>query len=95
MSDSTESRPKLEALKAILNQTLRISASDGRTFVGTFACVDKQKNVILTNTDEYREGGPVQGRYVAMVMIPWKLVRKVEAQMRQAGYEHAVESLYT
>lgn len=70
----------LAALSALLNQTLRISASDGRTFLGTFACVDKQKNVILTNTDEYRVGGPPQGRYVAMVMVPWRLVEKVEAQ---------------
>lgn len=86
MSDSSDVRVNVDALKCLLNQTLRISASDGRTFIGNFAAVDKQKNIILTNTDEYRVGGPVQGRYVSMIMMPWRLVRKVEAQSLRAVY---------
>ncbi|KAL5514504.1 hypothetical protein ACEPAG_2593 [Sanghuangporus baumii] len=70
------SRPRrtaVEALKDLLNRTLRIACSDGRTFVGTFVCVDKQLHIILANTDEYSMSKP-EGRYVTMVMVPWRLV---------------------
>ncbi len=88
MSNSTTTddmgRPAVSHIQALLQRTLRISISDGRLFVGTFACVDKQLNIVLTNTEEFRSGPPVsppaQGRYVTMVMIPWKFVTKVEAQ---------------
>jgi len=78
-------RPAVSQIKSFLQSVLRISISDGRLFVGTFACVDKQLNIVLTNTEEFRLGPPgspppVQGRYVTMVMIPWKFVTKVEAQ---------------
>ncbi|KLO05923.1 hypothetical protein SCHPADRAFT_706958 [Schizopora paradoxa] len=91
VADSTSSahsdRPAVSQVKSLLQRTLRVlvSISDGRLFVGTFACVDKQLNIVLTNTEEFRLGPPgspppVQGRYVTMVMIPWKFVTKVEAQ---------------
>ena len=85
-------RAKLEAL---LSQTLRITANDGRTFIGTFACIDKQKNIIITNTDEYRIGGPAHGRYVAMVMVPWRLVIKVEAHGQARPMNAIEEEMYT
>ncbi|KAL5521812.1 NAA38 [Sanghuangporus sanghuang] len=66
-------RPAVEALKDLLNRTLRIACSDGRVFVGTFVCVDKQLHIILANTDEYSMSKP-EGRYVTMVMVPWRLV---------------------
>lgn len=75
------SRPRVDAVKALLNQVLRISTTEGRIFIGTFVCVDKQKNIILANTDEYRVGGSPQGRYVTMVMLPWRLIEKVEASV--------------
>ena len=77
--NSVAHRPRVDAVKALLNQSLRISTSDGRIFIGTFVCVDKHKNIILANTDEYRIGGSPQGRYVTMVVLPWRLVEKVEA----------------
>lgn len=69
-------RPAVEALKELLNRTLRIACSDGRVFVGTFVCVDKQLNIILANADEYSVSKP-DGRYVTMVMVPWRLVVSV------------------
>lgn len=48
--------------------------------------MDKQLNIVLTNTDEYRvipgatEKVNERGRYVTMVMVPWRLVVKVEAR---------------
>lgn len=83
---TTVHRPAIDALKALLNEPLRIRTSDGRMFVGTFVCMDKQLNIVLTNTDEHRvmpgatEKVNERGRYVTMVMVPWRLVVKVEAR---------------
>jgi hypothetical protein len=66
--------------------------------------MDKDKNIILTSTEEYRleksgtyaKGSPwflqlvslqvlmlfrLLGRYVGMVMVPWRYVVKVEVEM--------------
>ncbi|EJD05348.1 uncharacterized protein FOMMEDRAFT_165802 [Fomitiporia mediterranea MF3/22] len=77
-SPRSQPRPAVSTLRALLNQTLRVTCSDGRVFVGTFVCVDKQLNLILANTDEYSANKP-EGRYVTMVMVPWRLVVSVEA----------------
>lgn len=80
MQTST-THPAVARLKGLLSRTLRICASDERIFIGTFVCVDKQGNVILTNTEEFRLGGSLtQGRHVGMIMVPWRMVLKVEAQ---------------
>lgn len=39
-------------------------------------CVDKQLNIVLANTDEYSPAKP-EGRYVTMVMVPWRLILRV------------------
>ncbi|EJT99102.1 hypothetical protein DACRYDRAFT_39269, partial [Dacryopinax primogenitus] len=59
----------------------RLSITDGRVFIGTFACIDKEKNLVLINADEYRfEEGRWMDRYVAMIMVPWDLVKTVECK---------------
>jgi len=75
----------LPRLRALLQQILRITITDGRVFIGTFAGTDKPLNIILINAEEYRIG-PGQnpdGRYVGQVMFPWKVVVKVEAHVRE------------
>lgn len=97
-------RRALDALTSTLNQYYRISIQDGRVFIGVFTCMDKDKNIILTSTEEYRleksgtyaKGSPwflqlvslqvlmlfrLLGRYVGMVMVPWRYVVKVEVEM--------------
>ncbi|KIO31146.1 hypothetical protein M407DRAFT_68321 [Tulasnella calospora MUT 4182] len=68
-----------EFLKSTLRLTYRITIQDGRIFLGNFACIDKQKNMILSNTYEYRANEP-KGRYVGLIMIPWRWVVKAEVQ---------------
>ncbi|OBZ80103.1 N-alpha-acetyltransferase 38, NatC auxiliary subunit [Grifola frondosa] len=80
----------IEHLKSLLKQPLRIAVEDGRVFLGTFAGTDKQLNVILVNTDEFRPAAGYQdanpnGRFVGQVMIPWRLVRRVEARSGSGG----------
>lgn len=76
----------VERLKGMLKQTIRVSVTDGRVFLGTFAGTDKQLNLLLINADEYRLGpdaGPegLEARYVGQIMVPWRLVVRVEGKL--------------
>lgn len=68
-------------LKSLLRQTLRISVVDGRVFIGSFFGTDKPLNIILADAEEYRVGLDENpgGRFVGQILIPWRLVMKVEA----------------
>src|SRR6202035_3791506 len=41
-----------------LNQRLRITIPDSRSFEGWFKCVDRECNVVLSGTEEFRDGAP-------------------------------------
>ncbi|KAF8797767.1 hypothetical protein BYT27DRAFT_7124781, partial [Phlegmacium glaucopus] len=74
-------------LQSFLQRLLRITTIDSRIFLGTFAGTDKP---ILINAEEYRiSQGPAQrvklnenGRYVGQVLLPWKMIVKVEVYER-------------
>ena len=76
----------LDSLQSILQQVLRITTVDSRIFMGVFAGTDKPLNIILINAEEYRitqnSGQKVEvsedGRYVGQVLLPWKMIVKVE-----------------
>ena len=83
-------------VQALLRQLLRITTTDGRIFIGTFAGTDKPLNIILVNTEEFRVG-PGQnpdGRFVGQVMLPWKIIVKVEAHMEPPGRDPSSDGLY-
>ena len=40
----------------LLGATVRARVRDGRTFVGTLRCVDKQRNIVIGNAREYHFG---------------------------------------
>lgn len=82
---SCEPRPTLDCLKHLLRQTLRVTISDTRIFIGSFAGTDQALNIILINTEEYYLGleESSNGRYVGQVVIPWRLVTKVEGENRE------------
>ena len=88
--------PALQRLQSFLRQPLRISINDGRIFLGTFAGTDKPLNILLANTEEYRIGATeeVEGRYVGQVLIPWRLVKKVEAAGQGRAGARDDESMY-
>ncbi|KAF8811384.1 hypothetical protein BYT27DRAFT_7029053, partial [Phlegmacium glaucopus] len=73
-------------LQSFLQCLLRITTIDNRIFLGAFAGTDKPLNIILINAEEYRiSQGPGQrvkfnenGRYVGQVLLPWKMIAKVE-----------------
>lgn len=70
----------ISRIRNLLQRTLRIFISDGRVFIGTFVCTDKERNIILTNTEEFRLGEIQQGRYVGMIMVPWKYIIRTEVE---------------
>ncbi|ORX88536.1 hypothetical protein K493DRAFT_236290 [Basidiobolus meristosporus CBS 931.73] len=76
----------IRTLRSYLNLKARIKATDGRIFLGTFMCIDKDKNIILAQTDEYRGVSPPppvyleEKRFVGLVMIPGKHLVKVEIE---------------
>lgn len=79
----------LSEIKQLLQKSLRITLTDGRIFLGTFAGTDKQLNILLINTDEFRLTPPElanpNGRFVGLVMIPRRLVVRIEAPCRDSG----------
>ena len=81
----------LDRIQSYLRQPLRISINDGRIFLGTFAGTDKPLNILLTNAEEYRAGmgQMLEGRFVGQILIPWKLVTKVEAQAQDSSQDQS------
>ncbi|KAI7852305.1 hypothetical protein BDC45DRAFT_192857 [Circinella umbellata] len=67
----------IKKLRSYLNFKTRITITDGRVFIGTFVCTDKQKNIILAQTKEFRGD---EHRMVGLVMIPGKHLVKVETE---------------
>nr|CAG8661095.1 2560_t:CDS:2 [Entrophospora candida] len=73
----SQDTPKIQQLRSYLNLRARITISDGRIFNGTFMCIDKYKNIILSQTEEFRNE---QKRFVGLVMIPGKHLVKAEIE---------------
>jgi small nuclear ribonucleoprotein (snRNP)-like protein len=98
MDESYEQRqehpPAVERLKELLCQNLRVTVTDGRIFIGSFAGTDQPLNILLLNTDEFRLGPDENpdGRYVGQILIPWKLV--VKAEVQSSGGQHSTMSDY-
>ncbi|CAE6431856.1 unnamed protein product [Rhizoctonia solani] len=69
---------KVQELNSLLAKTLRVSIQDGRSFIGTFACIDREKNIVLSSTDEYppphSQDGPRTRTNIPEIMTcssPW------------------------
>ncbi|TFK71237.1 hypothetical protein BDN72DRAFT_838012, partial [Pluteus cervinus] len=90
----------VRAITSLLRVLLRVTITDGRVFLGTFAGTDQPMNILLLNTEEYQMSFPSSGstlseselellasekearsdgRYVGQILIPWRMVVKVEA----------------
>eukprot|EP01006_Ploeotia_vitrea_P066761 TRINITY_DN95630_c0_g1_i1.p1 TRINITY_DN95630_c0_g1~~TRINITY_DN95630_c0_g1_i1.p1 ORF type:complete len:219 (+),score=38.20 TRINITY_DN95630_c0_g1_i1:144-800(+) len=47
-----EDGPKCKKIRALLDHLIRVTITDGRQFTGRLQCLDKQKNVILSECTE-------------------------------------------
>ncbi|KZT61869.1 hypothetical protein CALCODRAFT_446873 [Calocera cornea HHB12733] len=85
LSGTTSTASAVDELRSTLSANYRVSINDGRVFMGTFACIDKEKNMVLINADEYRfEEGRWMDRYVGMIMLPWEIVKTCECMLGNA-----------
>ncbi|XP_041094332.1 N-alpha-acetyltransferase 38, NatC auxiliary subunit [Polyodon spathula] len=71
-------------LENLLNKSMRIHMTDGRTLVGLFLCSDRDCNVILGSaqeflkpTDSFSQGEP---RILGLAMIPGHHVVSIEVE---------------
>eukprot|EP00842_Homolaphlyctis_polyrhiza_P004884 jgi/Hompol1/5397/HPOL_004403-RA len=53
-------------LASMLSRRMRVTSTDGRIFIGFFACLDKGGNVVLTAADEHRND---KKRFVGTIML--------------------------
>jgi N-alpha-acetyltransferase 38, NatC auxiliary subunit len=76
-------------LKSVLRGTLRVIINDNRAFVGTFVGTDKNLNILLLDTEEFRltldAGENTAGRYVGQVMIPWRIIQSIGLQFGETN----------
>lgn len=56
-----EPRIAVQKVKNILHRRLRVGIKDGRNFSGNLYCLDKQGNLLLSESFEYRSRTPVEG----------------------------------
>ena len=42
-----------EVLKSYLSKRLRVEVSDGRIVEGVFMCTDRDRNIVLSNCEEF------------------------------------------
>lgn len=71
-------RPIVKKARRLLYRRLKVGVEDGRVFVGKFHCLDKQGNIILYDTVEFRnvpDSGdvgvaPVEQRGLGLVLVP-------------------------
>uniref|UniRef100_A0A2K5LY63 N-alpha-acetyltransferase 38, NatC auxiliary subunit n=5 Tax=Catarrhini TaxID=9526 RepID=A0A2K5LY63_CERAT len=86
--DSAAARAR-QQLEALLNKTMRIRMTDGRTLVGCFLCTDRDCNVILGSAQEawlqplfsgahsFSAGEP---RVLGLAMVPGHHIVSIEVQ---------------
>ncbi|XP_066518150.1 N-alpha-acetyltransferase 38, NatC auxiliary subunit [Hoplias malabaricus] len=87
----SSARQKLENL---LNKSMRIRMTDGRTLVGLFLCTDRDCNVILgsaqeflKSTDSFSQGEP---RVLGLAMIPGHHVVSIEVESESLHPPHGL-----
>ena len=72
-------------LESLLNKSMKIKISDGRTLIGQFLCTDRDKNIILGACQEYI-GEPdsddtEEPRLLGLAMVPGRHVVSMHVDM--------------
>lgn len=75
--------PAVARLRATLSKTYRIQIADGRSFMGSLCLLDKEKNIILSDTLETTAEGGVE-RDVGMVSSLFRPSRGRRRSLRES-----------
>ncbi|KAI5809859.1 hypothetical protein DFH27DRAFT_163771 [Peziza echinospora] len=57
-------------LTSLLTRTLRVTTTDGRMFLGDLKCMDRDRNLILARTYEYRTPTTIAGLDTHRMVMP-------------------------
>ncbi|KAG9415414.1 N-alpha-acetyltransferase 38, NatC auxiliary subunit [Aphanomyces cochlioides] len=72
---------EIQKVMGLLDEQLRVEITDGRILVGHFHCLDRDQNLILTDTAEFRcpqdSTFAPSVRSLGMILIPGRHVRKI------------------
>ena len=69
---------RAQAVRRLLDGALRVGLIDGRIIIGQFSCLDKQRNILLTDSRETRVGSDSE-RFLGTVLVPRKYVASCHA----------------
>ncbi|PRQ29489.1 putative LSM domain-containing protein [Rosa chinensis] len=74
-SDHPACSEAVTRVKKLLFRRMLVGIKDGRFFLGTFHCIDKQGNIILQDSVEYRSTrrnspSPMEQRCLGLILIP-------------------------
>lgn len=74
-SSTTPDLDPIARVRKLLFRQMLVGIKDGRFFLGSFHCIDKQGNIILQDTVEYRSvrrssPSPTEQRCLGMILIP-------------------------
>ncbi|KAK7303096.1 hypothetical protein RJT34_13997 [Clitoria ternatea] len=72
---NSEGSDSVSRVKKLLFRRMLVGIKDGRFFLGSFYCIDKQGNIILQDTVEYRSTrqsspSPMEQRCLGLILIP-------------------------
>ncbi|KAI0498856.1 uncharacterized protein LOC110111398 [Dendrobium catenatum] len=67
--------PLVSRVRKLLFRRMLVGVKDGRFFLGSFHCIDKQGNIILQDAVEYRSirrspQSPMEQRCLGIILIP-------------------------
>ncbi|KAI5817302.1 hypothetical protein BZA77DRAFT_38978 [Pyronema omphalodes] len=80
-------------LQGYINRTLRVTTTDDRFFIGDLKCTDRDRNLILSSTTEYRSPSStsisssqeIKNRHIGLVVIPGNVITKIEVEENTTG----------
>lgn len=73
---NTNNSNVVSQVKKLLFRRMLVGVNDGRFFLGSFYCMDKQGNIILQDAIEYRSTrrsspSPMEQRCLGLILIPF------------------------
>ncbi|XP_065587706.1 N-alpha-acetyltransferase 38, NatC auxiliary subunit-like isoform X1 [Cyrtonyx montezumae] len=82
-------QPRARRLAALLNRSLRVRMSDGRTLVGAFLCTDRDANIILGSAQEFLKASDAfpgsEPRVLGLAMVPGHHIVSIEVERAAAA----------
>lgn len=84
---ATDAQGAREArLRSLLGKPIRVTVSDGRVFVGTFACCDNHVNLVLKGAQQVTSDAKAGGtRHLGQILVPGAHLTKIEMYQRDVA----------